>query len=268
MMSVDIVVVNYRTPHDLTHFTSSLIRNEPTRPWTFGLANVSPLSEDVSAAHRSLAMMEQVSVARIDYHEFSVNVGYATAVNRVASSGRNDILAIFNADTRITEQVIDQCVDALLDHEDWAVVGPRQVDDRGRITHGGIFGTFERRTERGFHHRNSDELYGDIRDDAVTVSGAAYFIKRSVWTELTECKLYQDFATAEGAFLPTPHYWEETFCSYHAITHGYKVAYYGPAVMIHNWHRASPVGSRVDKEAGRSRTIFRAACDAHDIPHE
>jgi hypothetical protein len=118
------------------------------------------------------------------------------------------------------------------------------------------------RRERGFHHPYS-RTFQDVRDDAVTVSGSAYFVKRHVWDELTECPHFA-WAEAEGAFLPTRHYYEETWCSYHAISHGYRIVYYGLATMIHQWHRSSRIGT-VEKLVPESRTLFEEACHRHNI---
>lgn len=262
---IDVIVVNYRTPNYLSHFVHSLLKHAPTHTWSFALANVSPTAEDVYAADHLMGLIPGSPA----YHEWDENVGYATAVNRAARDGNGEVIAIFNSDTRLTECLLDRCYEALVANDSWAVLGPRQIDDQCRITAGGIFGTLEHRQDRGFHHRNNDTLYGDIRDDAVSVAGSAYFIKRSVWEELTECPVYQTFTHAEGAFLPTRHYYEETFCSYHAIAHGYRCVYFGPAVMIHQWHKSSSVGGRVEKVLlPDARALFRDACQAHGIPHD
>jgi hypothetical protein len=99
------------------------------------------------------------------------------------------------------------------------------------------------------------------------VSGSAYFIKRKVWDFLTECPTYREVAPkARGAFLPTSHYFEETFCSYHAQAHGWKVMYYGPVVIRHEWHQASPVGGWAERQFPVSQKYFREACGRHGIP--
>jgi hypothetical protein len=105
--------------------------------------------------------------------------------------------------------------------------------------------------------------------EAVTVSGSAFFVKRSVWRELTYCPLFTDVVPdAVGAMLPTPHYYEETWVSWHAWGHGYKVVYYGPVVVGHKWHRASPIGGFADQVMAVSREMFRAACDHHGLSHD
>jgi GT2 family glycosyltransferase len=137
------------------------------------------------------------------------------------------------------------------------------------ITHAGIFGTNDKPALRGWK-RPDDGQFDEIRDDALSVSGSAYFIKRLCWDELTNCSKYRKIAPdAVGAFLPTPHYYEETFCSYHAREHGWKVVYDGETSMVHKWHKASPVGGVAEKKhMPESRKMFRAACDMHGITHD
>jgi len=264
-MGVDLIVVNYRSPHDLNHFILSLQRNQPTIPWDLVVVNVDPLQDDVLIAQHSIEALP----GRVVVYQFDSNVGYATAVNMASTFGSNEVLAIFNADTRLTPNVIDECHNVLMSREEWAVLGPRQIDNSGKITHGGIFGSMSKRVERGFHHRNDDGIYGDVRDDATTVSGACFFVKRAVWDELTSCPIYRSrFPDVEGAFLPTMHYWDETWCAVHAITHGYRCVYYGPMTMIHLWHNASRVGGWAERQITKSRSLFAEMCDLHDIPHE
>jgi GT2 family glycosyltransferase len=109
------------------------------------------------------------------------------------------------------------------------------------------------------------DSFSDI-EEAVTVSGSAYFIRRSVWDELTNCSLYQNFSPSNGAFLQTPLFYEETFCSYHVRQHGYKVLYNGQAKMIHEWHQsAKEEEGYVQEVLPVARKMFREACAAHNM---
>ena len=245
---IDFIVVDYQTPADLSGFLTSLVEFPPEVPWSLTVALVSPGPEDERVAKEFGVLHDTV--------QFTKNVGYARAVNRASIFGDHETLAIFNADTKLTKGVATECHNALHSNPAWAIVGPRQIDERGTITHGGIF-----QSERGFHQPNSEE-YGDVREDATTVSGSAYFIKRAVWKELTNCPHYAQYH-AEGAFLPTQHYYEETWCSWHARAHRYKVVYYGAATMIHKWHASSPRGGYADKQVTNSKRMFEEACAAH-----
>lgn len=260
---LSLVVANYQTPDDLTCFLKSVADHPPTCDWDLTAVNVCSRPEDRLAVE---AWQDVLPIRWVI--NFPDNVGYARACNRAANmlEPQRDVIAFFNADVEATKGSLDRCHEALMAHNDWGVLGPRQVNERGRMTHAGIFGTHASPIHRGWQEKDRQD-YEDVRS-AVTVSGSAYFVKRSVWEELTRCAIYRSVAEAEGAFLPTQHYYEETWCSYHAFAHGHRVMYFGEATMIHKWHRASPVGGFADQEMPRSRELFRRACDAHFIPHD
>lgn len=83
------------------------------------------------------------------------------------------------------------------------------------------------------------------------------------------CEVYQQLHPGVGgAFLPTTHYYEETWYCYHVASHGYKVMYFGEAEMVHRWHKSSAQGGWADRQMPISRAQFRAACDAHGIERD
>jgi GT2 family glycosyltransferase len=256
---IDIVVVNYKTPDDLDAFCSSVFNLEPTIPWTLTVVNVSPNIKDFMVADQA----QRLGATHLPFED---NIGYARACNAGAAIGEQPIIALFNADVRLTPGAIDDCVHAMVANPTWGVLGPRQVDDNARMTHAGIFGTQDHPQHRSWLGTDG-AAYADVQP-AVTVSGAAYFIRRQVWDELTACPLYRQVADAEGAFLPTTHYFEETYCSYHAAVHGWEVIYFGPVRIIHRWHKASVVGGWAEQQFPLSQAIFRNACDVHGIPHD
>lgn len=256
-MSLDIVVVNYHTPHDLDAFIASVNRFPPIGPASLTVVDVDAGEDTTTPFEWAGGTGQWLTVAD--------NIGYARACNLAAHQGRHAVIGLFNADVEVTEFSLDFCQAALIAENTWGALGPCQVDLRNRIRHAGIFGTNSSPVHRGWSeiHRNQ---YCDIRE-AVTVSGSAYFIKREVWSKLTDCELYQEVAPgAVGAFLPTDHYYEETFCSYHCRDHGYNVMYYGPITMIHKWHQASPVGGWAEQQMPASREYFRKSCAHHGIP--
>ena len=75
-----------------------------------------------------------------------------------------------------------------------------------------------------------------------------------------------------GAFLPTPHYYEETWCSYFARHRGYNVVYDGSVSIGHSWHASSPKPgegySEADSKFKVSQEIFRKACDQLGIERD
>lgn len=255
-MSLDIIVVNYHTPHDLDAFLASLNRFPPTGPASLTVVDVDTGEEKTTPFDWAGGTGSRIAVTD--------NIGYGRACNLAAQQGENAVIAMFNADVEVTACSLDFCKAALVAGTDWGVLSPCQVDTYNRIRHAGIFGSNSSPVHRGWNeiHRNQ---YSDVRE-AVTVSGSAYFIKRTVWDELTQCELYREVAPdATGAFLPTTHYYEETYCSYHSREHGHRVMYYGPMTMIHKWHQASPVGGWAEQQMPISREYFRKACAHHGI---
>lgn len=258
-MSIDIVVTNYHTPGDLEEFCESLERFPPTVSATLTVIEVD--SEPYEHQFRWAGGHRGRTLGVVG------NCGYARACNLGASIGVSQVIALFNADVVLTEGAIDQCYEALIIRPQWGALGPRQVDDAGHITHAGIFGTLASPAHRGWWSRDVGQ-FNDVCE-AVTVSGAAYFVKRRLWNEMSECPIYRSVAPdATGAFLPTPHYYEETWCSYHLQSHGHRVGYYGPVGIVHKWHRASPPGGWADQQMAASRKLFRNACDVHGIDHD
>lgn len=266
-------MVNYQTPQDAFEFIQAFADVQYEVPCTLTIINVDPTPEDDIAVDMAVRSAE-VKIPTV-WGSWPTNVGYALACNFAAAAlaQYHDVarstLAFFNADTRLRPGVLDQCHWELHQHRDWGVVGPRQVDDSNNITHAGIFGTQEQPQLRGWQEPDAGQ-FNDVRDDAVSVSGSAYFTKRKVWDRLTACPLFCDIVGGNpiGAFLPTQHYYEETWCSYHAAAHGYKIAYLGSVGMVHRWHKASPVGGPAEQGMSAAKQQFRAACDYHDIPHD
>lgn len=251
-MSVDVVVVNYRTPEMLKAFIDSY--EEFKFPGcTLAIMDVDPQT----------GCLERF---RADwYYLFRDNIGYGRACNVGATLGTNDVILLANADTVLTKGFVE-CYDALVSTLEWGVLGPRQVNTDGVITAGGILGTDQalyQRAWREFDHGQCD----DIREDAISVSGALYFIKRALWEELTDCPQYRAFdPNAAGAFLETTLYYEETFCSYHARAHGSRCVFYGPVQMIHHWHGSVGLpGGWTDQQMPLSLERHRQACAAHSI---
>lgn len=257
-MAVDVVVVNYRTPHLLRDFCASY-EQHAFPGCTLTIVDVDPRTEATSYLHDT-------------FHEavlpLGENHGYAYACNRGAHRGRNDVILLANSDTLLSDG-LHECHAALMAHDDWGILGPRQVDASNRITAGGIFGTSEKPAPRGWLRPDTGQ-YADVRDDAVTIPGSLFFIKRSVWNLLTRCDLFQQVNPgALGAFLETKLYYEETFCAYHARAHGYRCVYYGPVQMVHLYHQS--IGSDPDgwgeNQFQLSQKLFYDACQVHDISY-
>lgn len=274
--TIDMVVVNYKTPEDLDHFLLSLMFNtseeDMDRMKSITIVNVDPEATDIKIAHDYAFSLS--SILGMDVHTLNMpwNCGYAIACNRGAQFGSSEVVAFFNADTMLRSGVVDGCVRAFIDNAHWGIVGPKQVDDENRITHAGIFGPDNKPQLRGW--KEHGDKYDDVRDDCYSVSGSAYFVRRALWDELRFCPIFIESCNGingeygDGAFLPTPHYYEETYLSVHARKHGWKIAYLGNLEMVHRWHKASAVGGKADKLFPKSREIFRKACREHGMVHD
>lgn len=261
---VDVIVVNYRTTWDLLDFLRSYAKVQDETPSRLHIVEVDPLDPLVPYLDEPLAAIHQ-PVEIIVVHE---NIGYARACNKAAARSESETLAFFNADTQLTTGTLRACHAYLHEHADVGVVGPRQVDLNGLLTHGGVYGTNERPSFAGRWRVRDVGQFSDPRE-CVSVSGSAYFVKRACWEQLAECPDFRRVApTADGAFLPTQHYYEETYLSFHARHHDWKVMYLGTVAMVHKWHQASPVGEIERTVLPKSLAYFRSACDAHGIPHE
>lgn len=261
---VDVCVVSYKTPEYLEKFLESykVFRNENQ---SLHLRVNDPSPEDLKVIANHSELIDNLITAE--------NIGYARSVNGLSTLGDREVIAIFNADVAFTNEAVSRCAESLMAHDKWGVLGPRQVDSFNKITHGGIVGTPTHPRHRGWQQADKGQ-FNDVYEEAVTVSGSAYFIKRAIWEELSSCPMYLEACSnmqriAEGAFLPTNHYFEETYCSYHARGHGYKVVYYGPESVIHEWHKSSPKGDKsTDGQMRNSKKLFRMACDLHGLERE
>jgi GT2 family glycosyltransferase len=249
-MDLQLIVVNYKTPDLLNRFIGSVERYYPTLTANLWIGDVAvPQSDPLYRSYH--------------YKSYPDNCGYAYACNDLASYSDSEYLAFFNADTAFTNsECIPLCL-GVLSESGVGAVGPAQVDVKGFVTHGGITGTNSSPQHRAWKQRGVP----GVIDECVSVSGSAYFTKRFVWKEMTQCSVYQNtFPNTIGGFLPTPLYYEETGYSYHLRSHGYKVMYCGEAVMLHHWN-SSPASNQSQKMR-QSRELFRSFCDTHHIEHD
>lgn len=254
---LDVIVVNYKTPSDLSRFLHSFAEHPPSCDYDVRVVNVCPEDLDCRVAHEWVT-----ADARFHHCVFTDNVGYGRACNTAARLGDRELVAFFNADIALTAGALDACSAALVSRDDWGILGPRQHDDRGYITCAGIFGGVLAPKHRGFHEHDHGQ-YVDVRDDATYAMGSALFTRRTLFNELTDCP------DGPGTFLlQTPHYYEESFACRHALAHGHKIVYLGTTTIVHQWHRASKVGGWAEQQMPYSKRLFDEACDQHGLDHE
>ena len=221
-----------------------------------------------------------IDMMRVESYKYDIdnlylrqNIGYSAACNEMASRSDSDIVALLNGDVWMSSKDCFEIQNIFDNNPDIHILGPKQRDENGLITHAGIVGTNTAPKHRGWReHDPNDVLYKD-RVECVTVSGSAYFVRREVWNAMTSNEDYNKICPgAIGAFLPTPHYYEETWCSYFARHLGYNVIYDGSVSIGHSWHASTPRPgegiSEVDKYFPISREIFRKACDYFGIERD
>jgi GT2 family glycosyltransferase len=266
---IDLCVVNYNTKDLLKRFLDSLHSdvNEQNKIWNLYIS-------DNGSSDGSWSWIEE---NRGNYHITAGwnndNIGYSAACNGMASYCSGDIICLLNADVWLTTNDLVAVQKIFDENQDIHILGPKQRDENGFITHAGIIGTNTAPAHRGWRqHDPDDKLFRD-RLPCVTVSGSAYFIRRSVWNALTHDVEYQKmYPGVLGAFLPTPHYYEETWCSYFARHRGYNVVYDGSVSIGHSWHASSPKPgegySHADSQFKVSQSIFRKACDQIGIERD
>lgn len=261
-MSIDFCIVNYKTPHLLNRLFESLYADYDNHAYSLFVADNGSNDTSFKIMYDWKNKFQNIDCVVND------NIGYAAACNNLAAMGSSDIVALCNADIWLTSADTVAIQKSFDEDSTVAILGPKQRDERGNITHAGIFGTNQQPAHRGWQRPDpNDEFYRD-KVEAVTVSGSAYFVRRSVWNEMTNHPQYREIVpNATGAFLPTRHYYEETWASYFARYLGHRVVYDGRISIGHSWHAASPVGS-VEKYLSESQIFFRAACDHFGIERD
>jgi GT2 family glycosyltransferase len=266
---IDLCIVNYNTKHMLKRLLDVLHVgiNELNQCWNIYISDNGSEDGTVEWLRDSC---DQYNINSVYINE---NIGYSAACNMMASDSSSDVIGLLNADTWFTANDISDINDIFNFNSDIHILGPKQRDEYGYITHAGIIGTNVHPRHRGWReHDPYDLLYRD-RIECVTISGSAYFIRRDVWNALTNDPQYRSiYPDAVGAFLPTPHYYEETWCSYFARHRGYNVVYDGSVSIGHSWHASSPKPGEGYSEADSmfpvSREIFRNACDSIGIERD
>ena len=255
-MAVDVVVVNYHTDDLLQDFISSYMEHR------FPDCTLTVVNVESNGMHNVF-----LGANRMELINLPTNVGYGKACNIGAALGRNAAILLANSDTLLTDG-FKECYDNLMAHGDWGILGPRQVNEFGNITAGGIGVLGSANQQIGWNQLDQGQ-FSSVLTDRPFVSGSLLFVKRVAWDTMTDCPLFQQAEPeAIGAFIHTPHYFEDTWLGYHASAHGYQNVFYGPVQMIHLWHKSSPLGGHADNQFLNSQAIYRRACQIHGIQGE
>lgn len=264
-MTVDLLVVNYNTKALLERFLDTLHKDYEPDIWKLYITDNG--SDDGSRQW----LHENRGRYYIDYTFLGENVGYSAAINHMSSISDSEYLCAVNADTYFTTAQVKAITDSMDSYPLCGVMGPKQLDEHNNVRHGGIFWNGTRTmnpVHRGWAQLDEDDsLFKDVVD-CWTVSGSIYYVRRTAWNDCTNYPPYRElYPNVEGALLPTPHYFEETFCSQLMHHLNWKVMYNGEGeAHRHTWHASSSV--QTDNFFHQSQPIYVAACEALGIVHE
>jgi len=274
---IDLCVVSYNTKEKLQRLIDTLASDYDSSIFSLYILDnnsTDGTKEYISDYINKLGWQGEIIDSNFNY-------GYSFACNLLASRGSGNVVGLLNADVWMRSVDVSN-IEKRIYELDADIYGPKQRDEHGSITHAGIFGTNTAPQHRGWKLADPGDILFRDSLDAVTVSGSAYFVKRSVWESLTYDPEYISLlghlvgkksiplwsVTADGAFLPTPHYYEETWCSYYARHRGYSVVYDGAVSIGHSWHASSEIGGEPDSKFKISQAIFRESCDFMGIEHD
>jgi glycosyltransferase involved in cell wall biosynthesis len=267
-MTIDLCVVSFNTANLLDRLIGTLWdttpKDEPI-PWRLHIMDNGSTDDSKELIQRWVAYLP--ANTNVIYN---TNVGYSAACNELASLGTGDLIGLLNSDIWFTNNDVKRIQNSFDTYPNIAILGPKQRDEAGMIRHAGIVGSNDAPKHRGWAVPDpKDELYRDSIQ-CVTVSGSAYFVRRNVWNEMTHHPEYQSVAPgAKGAFLPTPHYFEETWCSYFARHLGHEVWYDGSISIGHSWMGSTGgPDPKLGKLFRESQRIFRKAADKLGIEHD
>lgn len=122
--NVSIVIVSYNTRTDLERCLSSLHEHPPRAT-----------HEIIVVDNRSADGSEQAARQwpRVRVIQSGTNRGFAAGTNLGIRASVGENLLLLNSDTIVPSGAIDRLLGALRDRPEAAVVGPRLIDERGRV---------------------------------------------------------------------------------------------------------------------------------------
>lgn len=255
--------MNYNTKDLLIRLLETLNSDYEPNIWKLYIADNG--STDGTAEELDRRNFEHYHVEDIFLNE---NIGYSAAINDMASRSNSEFLCAVNADTWFTTSHVKDVIKSFETHPKAGVIGVKQLDEESRIRHGGIFwDNIHNPTHRGWSQFDPNDAMCKDAIQCWTVSGSIYYVRRSAWDEAANYQPYRDlFPQNTGAFLPTPHYFEETFCSQMMHHLGWQVWYDGTVETAgHTWQASS---GDVSNYFQISRQIYLETCDRLGIHHE
>lgn len=216
--SVDIILLNYNTQPMLKNCIKSI---EKHTKFPYRLIIIDNNSQDESKKYLNRLRKKDMTLV---YNK--KNLGVSKAWNQGIKKGKGKYILFLNPDTLVSPNWLTKIVHCAESDKKIAVVGTKQINEKGRIVHGGILEKNGRRINRGFGQKNSPNKFNKICD-CVTVWGACLLIKR----ENIPIIGYFD----EQYFM----YAEETDYTFRARLLGFRVVYC--PVTITHFVEGSPI---------------------------
>ncbi|WP_409345581.1 glycosyltransferase family 2 protein [Paenibacillus sp. MBLB4367] len=230
-MHVDFVIVTYHSEAVIGPCLESIFRYTPDPKTVFVIDNG---SEDGTLREAS-SFPNAIILANGE------NAGYAKAANRGIRAGSGDVIAVMNADTKVTEGWLEPLLDCLLGDEKVALVGPKMINRHNQLV---STGTDWNWTMPSFMEQNRQGLLEETRD-CMVINGACFLMKR----ELTGRLGLMD----ENYFF----YFEETDYCFQALHNGYRVVYCPQSLIYHEYENNTPLRSdMISKHWNDSRDYF------------
>lgn len=165
----------------------------------------------------------------------TTNAGYARACNQGMAAGRGRFIVLLNNDVQATPGWLSPLVRCMESDPRIAVAGPRLVTPDGFLVGIPVTGTDRAPRQPGLWKQEALYALPDRPVDSLTVSGAAYMIRRE--------HLLRIGPMDEGYFL----YFEDADYSLRARESGFRVVYCPMSRLI---HRVSATG-RDEPDRGR-----------------
>ncbi|GKU80701.1 glycosyltransferase family 2 protein [Niallia sp. NCCP-28] len=206
-MHLDIIIVTYNSERFIKDCLESIMNYTPVSKSIYIVDN--------GSVDGTLPYLK--SINDIYILENKGNLGYSAAVNRGIRAGTGDIIAIFNADTRVTEGWLEPLIQCLYSDPKVAVVGPKMINSNNQIV---ACGTSWDWSMPGFMDENRVGLLDEQRD-CLVVNGACFLIKRENIPILG--------LLDENYFF----YFEETDYCFNANSLGYRVVFCPKSLIYH-----------------------------------
>lgn len=221
----DIILLNYKTRSYLENCIKSI---EKFTNFPYNLIVIDNNSQDDSRKY--LDKLEQKCTTVIYNKE---NLGTSKAWNQGIRSGKGKYILFLNPDTLVSPGWLTKMVECIESDEKIAVVGTKQVNEKGIIVHAGVLEKNGRRIHRGLGQTDSPKKFNKVCD-CVTVWGACFLIKR-------------DYIPAIGYFDEQYFmYSEEVDYTFRARLLGYRVVYC--PVTITHFNERSPINKNKRNE--------------------